>query len=80
MLPTMSYPWNFGSCFIFNLRKFKSKYCFKTILHEEESHFLFLFLLKHNLKCAKMIQKRFLKGTSLLKQWQSRNGVLQIRH
>ena len=29
--------------------------------------FLFLFLLKHNMKCAKMTQIRYLQGTSLLK-------------
>ena len=36
----------------------------------------FIFLSKHNLKCAKMTQKRYLKGTSLLKLQQSWKGAL----
>ena len=34
-----SYSLDFGSCFTFNLLKFKPKYCFKKILHEEKLHF-----------------------------------------
>ena len=40
--------------------------------------FLYLFLLKHNLKCTKMTQNRYLKGTSLMKMRQSRSGALLI--
>ena len=36
----------------------------------------FIFLSKHNLKCAKMTQKRHLKGTSLLKPQKSWKGTL----
>ena len=66
---------DFGSCFTFDL-KFKPKYCFKKILYPENLHFLVLFLFKHNLKCAWMTQNRYLKGSYLLKLWQSCNGML----
>ena len=38
-----SYSLDFGSCFTFNLLKFKPKYCFKKILHKEKFHFLVSF-------------------------------------
>ena len=38
-----SYSLDFGSCFTFNLLKFKPKYCFKKILHKEKCHFLVSF-------------------------------------
>ena len=38
-----SYSLDFGSCFTFNLLKFKPKYCFTKILHKEKFHFLVSF-------------------------------------
>ena len=76
----MSYSLNFGSCFTFNLLKFKSKYCFKTILHKEESHFFVSFSFETQFEVRKNDPKQVLKGTSLLKKRQSRNGALKIRH
>ena len=63
----MSYSLDFGSYLTFNLLKFSLNYYFKKILHEEKLHFLVSFLLKYNLKCTKMPQNRYLKGTSFLK-------------
>ena len=77
----MSYSLDVGSYFTFNLLKFYPKYCFKKILHEEKLHFLVFFLLKNNLKCTKMTQSRYLKGTPLLKpvaipQWHTLDQTL----
>ena len=52
------------------------------ILREEKLHFLVsFFFYKHNLKCTKMIQNRYLKGVSLLKpaaimQWDALDQTL----
>ena len=78
----MSYSLDFGSYFTFNLLKFYRKYCFKKILHEEKLHFLVSFSFKKKkLKCTKMTQNRYLKGTSLLKpaaipQWHALDQTL----
>ena len=37
------YSLDFGSCFTFNLMKFKSKYCLRKILYKEKLHFLVSF-------------------------------------
>ena len=80
MLPTMSYSLNFGSCFTFNLLKFTSKYRFKTILHEEESHFLFLFLLKQFEVCQNDPEQVFegdiFAQTTAILQWWAQDQTL----
>ena len=58
----MSYSLNFGSCFTFNLLKFKSKYCFKTILHKEESHFFVSFSFETQFEVHKNDPEQVFEG------------------
>ena len=74
MLPTKSYSLNFGSCFTFNLLKFKSKYCFKTILHKEESHFFVSFSFETQFEVHKNDPEQVFEGdifaqTVAIPQW-----------
>ena len=69
-----SYSLDFCSCFTFNLLKFKQKFCFKKILHEEKLHFLVSFSFETQFEVRQNDPEQVFEGISLLKQWQSRNG------
>ena len=81
MLPTKSYSLNFGSCFTFNLLKFKSKYCFKTILHKEESHFFVSFSFETQFEVRKNDPEQVFEGDifaqkAAIPQWCAQDQTL----
>ena len=79
----MCHSLDFGSCFTFNLLKFKVKYCFKKILHKEKLHFLVSFSFELQFEVHQNDPEQVSKGTSLLKtaaipQWRALDQTLLI--
>jgi len=52
----------------------------EKILHKGKLHFLVSFSCETRLEVQQMTQNRYLKGTSLIKMQQSRNGALLINN
>jgi len=79
-----AYSRDFGSCFTFNLLKFKQKYWFK-ILHEEKLHFLVSFSCKTQFEVHQNDPEQAFEGdtfaqTMAIPQWRALDQTLSNVH
>ena len=76
-----SYSLDFGSCFTFNLLKFKPKYCFKKILHNEKFHSLVSFSFETQFEVSQNDPELVFEGdifaqTAAIPQWRALDQTL----
>ena len=80
-----SYSLDFCSCFTFNLLKFKQKFCFKKILHEEKLHFLVSFSFETQFEVRQNDPEQVFEGdifaqTVAIPQWHALDQTLSNVH
>ena len=77
----LTYSLDFGSCFTFNLLKFKPKYCYKKILYEEKLHFLVSFSFETQFEVRQNDPEQVFEGdifaqTVPIPQWRALDQTL----
>lgn len=78
-----SYSLDFGTCFNFNLPKFKPKYCFEKILYEVKLHFLISFSFETQFEVrlndpGQVFGGNIFGHTAAISQWRALDQTLHI--